>query len=97
MMRLRNTAVPEYRIVRHSINPVPDRKKLTIPEAVRYRNKETQSGIFLVRYRTEMTDAGMPMPVLVFWMPMPTYAVESGGRVAVSENSDFTAMDALHC
>jgi hypothetical protein len=27
----------------------------------------------LVRYRTEMTDAGMPMPALVFWMPMPTY------------------------
>jgi hypothetical protein len=22
-----------------------------------------------------MTDAGMPMPALVFWMPMPTYAV----------------------
>jgi hypothetical protein len=21
-----------------------------------------------------MTDAGMPMPALVFWMPMPTYA-----------------------
>jgi hypothetical protein len=20
-----------------------------------------------------MTDAGMPMPALVFWMPMPTY------------------------
>jgi hypothetical protein len=21
-----------------------------------------------------MTDCGMPMPALVFWMPMPTYA-----------------------
>jgi hypothetical protein len=33
----------------------------------------TQSGIFIVRYRTGMTDAGMPMPALVFRMPMPTY------------------------
>jgi hypothetical protein len=41
-------------------------KKLTMPELFRYRNKETQSGIFLVRYRTEMTDAIMPMPALVF-------------------------------
>jgi hypothetical protein len=32
-----------------------------------------QSGIFLLRYRTEMTDAGMPMPALVLRMPMPTY------------------------
>jgi hypothetical protein len=22
-----------------------------------------------------VTDAGMPMPALVFWMPMPTYAI----------------------
>jgi hypothetical protein len=35
-----------------------------MPELIQY--KETQSGIFLVRYRTEMTDAGMPMPALVF-------------------------------
>jgi hypothetical protein len=45
-----------------------------MPEPVLYRNKKTQSGIFMVRYRTEMTDAGMPMPALVFWMPMPNYA-----------------------
>jgi hypothetical protein len=44
-----------------------------MPEAARYRNKEAKSGIFLSRYRTEITDAGMPMPALVFWMPMPTY------------------------
>jgi hypothetical protein len=45
-----------------------------MPELIRYRNKEMQSGIFLARYRTEMTDAGIPMPALIFWMPMPTYA-----------------------
>jgi hypothetical protein len=33
-----------------------------------------QSGIFLMRYQTEMTDAGMPMLVLVLRMPMPSYA-----------------------
>jgi hypothetical protein len=33
-----------------------------------------QSGIFLLLYRTEMMDAGIPMLVLVLWMPMPTYA-----------------------
>jgi hypothetical protein len=44
-----------------------------MPEQLRYRNKAAQSDIFLARYRTEMTDAGMPIPALVFWMPMPTY------------------------
>ncbi len=48
-------------------------KKLTMPEQIRYRTKLTQSGIFLVRYRTKIRDAGMPMPALVFWMPMPSY------------------------
>jgi hypothetical protein len=33
-------------------------KKLTMPELVRYRIKLTQ---FLVQYRTELVDAGMPM------------------------------------
>ncbi len=50
-------------------------KKLTMPEQVRYRTKLTQSGIFLVRYWTKIRDAGMPMPALVFWMPMPSYDV----------------------
>jgi hypothetical protein len=36
-------------------------------------DKMMQSGIFIIRYRTGMTDAGMPMPALVFRMPMPTY------------------------
>jgi hypothetical protein len=44
-----------------------------MPEPIRYRNKTMQSGIFLLRYRTEMTDAGMPMPALVLRMPMPNY------------------------
>jgi hypothetical protein len=32
-----------------------------------------QSGIILLRYWTEMTDAGMPMPAIVLRMPMPSY------------------------
>jgi hypothetical protein len=32
-----------------------------------------QSGIFLVQHRTEIMDPGMPMPALVFLMPMPSY------------------------
>jgi hypothetical protein len=46
-------------------------KKLTMPGQVRYRIKPRQSGIFMVRYQTEIIDAGMP--VLVSWMPMPSY------------------------
>ncbi len=49
-------------------------KKLTMPGQVWYRIKPRQSSIFLVRYRTELSDAGMPMPALVSWMPMPSYA-----------------------
>ncbi len=49
-------------------------KKLTMPEQVWYRTKLMQSGIFLVRYRNKIMDAGMPMPALVSSMPMPNYA-----------------------
>jgi hypothetical protein len=44
-----------------------------MPEHIRYRTKLTQSGIFLVRYRTKIWHAGMPMPALVSSMPMPSY------------------------
>ncbi len=46
-------------------------KKLTTPEQVRYQTKLTQSGIFLIRCRTKIRDAGMPMLALVSSMPMP--------------------------
>ncbi len=36
-------------------------------------DKLTQSGIFLVQYRTKIQDAGMPMPALVSSMLMPSY------------------------
>jgi hypothetical protein len=52
-------------------------KKLTLPGIVRYRTKPRQSGIFLVWYRTEIIDAGMPMPALVSSMPMPSYAQDT--------------------
>jgi hypothetical protein len=40
-----------------------------VPDQVR------QSGIFLVRYRTGIIDAGMPMPALASLMPMPRYEI----------------------
>jgi hypothetical protein len=52
--------MPECRTVRHPVSPVPDRKKITIPEQI--------------RYRTKLRDAGMLMPALVSLMPMPSYA-----------------------
>ncbi len=58
--------------------------------SVRYRNKKNyrcrdSSGPdqakavrhFFVWYRTEIIDAGMLMPALVFWMPMPSYGYPS--------------------
>jgi hypothetical protein len=33
-----------------------------MPETFRYRNKGTQSGTGMLLYRTEIQDAGMPMP-----------------------------------
>ncbi len=44
-----------------------------MPGQVRYRTKKTQSGIFLVRFRTKIWDARMQMPALVSSMPMPSY------------------------
>jgi hypothetical protein len=43
-----------------------------------------QSGIFLLRYRTEITDAGMPMPALVLRMPMPSYGCHPGFHLELS-------------
>jgi hypothetical protein len=39
-----------------------------------YRNKETQSGTGTLRYRTDVMDAGIPMPLASALMPMPVYA-----------------------
>jgi hypothetical protein len=45
-------------------------KKLTMLGIVRHKTKPRQSGIFLVQYRTEIIDVGMPMPALVSLMPI---------------------------
>jgi hypothetical protein len=59
-----------------------------------------QSGIFLLRYRTEMTDAGMQMPALVLRMPMPNYAyytlnwasfADFIGQQAILQRTAYTA------
>ncbi len=67
-------SMPECWTVQHPVSLVLDWKKLMMPKPVWYRTKLTQSGIFLVRYRTKIQDAEMPMPVLVSLMSMPSYA-----------------------
>jgi hypothetical protein len=62
--------MPECRTLRHLVSPVLEKKQLTLPKPVKYQSKLT---IFLVRYRTEIMDDGMPMPALVSSMPMPSY------------------------
>ncbi len=52
--------------------PVPESKRMQIAEPARYRNKGTQSSIRMLRYQTEMSDAGMPMPAASALMPMPS-------------------------
>jgi hypothetical protein len=65
--KCRNAGLSGIRSVRYR------NEKLTMPGMVRYRTKPRQSSIFLVRYRTEIIDAGMPMTALVSSMPMPNY------------------------
>jgi hypothetical protein len=62
-------------------------KKLMMPGQFRYQTKPRQSGIFSVWYQTDYIDAGMPMPALVFWMPMPSY-----GRMEVKDCPAKTRM-----
>jgi hypothetical protein len=65
--------MPERRTVRHLIIPVPERRKMSMPEPVRYRKKETQSDTEILRYRTELLNAGLLMPAASASMPVPSY------------------------
>ncbi len=69
----RNTGMPECQTFQHPVSPVLDWKKLMIPEQVWYWTKLIQSSILLVWYRIKIWAARMPMPALVFSMPMPRY------------------------
>jgi hypothetical protein len=46
-----------------------------------YRNKGTQSSTVMLRYRTEMPDAGMPKPAALASMPVPSYASSSTNEI----------------
>jgi hypothetical protein len=63
-------------------------KKLLMLKLVRYQVKVTKSDIFLVRYWTKMTDAGMQMPALVFRLPMPTYGHMAGVQDHTAARND---------
>ncbi len=43
----------------------------------RYRNKGTQSGTKMLRYRNEMLGAGIPMPGALVSLPMPSYGTNA--------------------
>ncbi len=75
--------------VRHRVSPVQDWKKLTMPKPARYRTKLTQSGSFLVRYRTKIRDAGMP--ALVSSMPMPSYGNDPSWKFRIRKLYSFNA------
>jgi hypothetical protein len=59
-------------------SPVPDQAK-----AVRH---------FLVRYRTEIIDAGMPMPALVSSMAMPSYEYFSAATFSSTDLLRFLSL-----
>ncbi len=84
--------LPECWTVRHLVSSVSGLKKTNDAGTVRYRTKLNQSGIFLVRYRTKIRDARMPMPALVYSMTMPSY----GGRQVIFKKvkvlSSFTSI-----
>jgi hypothetical protein len=68
-----------------------------MPEQVRYRTKLTQSSIFLVRYQTKIRDAGMLMPALVFWMPMPSYGDLRLGNSRSKIKEDVSVLEKVTC
>jgi hypothetical protein len=54
-----NAGMPDCPASDQSGTGIKKTKKLTMPGQVRYRTKPRHSGIFLVRYRTEIIDAGV--------------------------------------
>jgi hypothetical protein len=48
---------------------------MQVLELVLCRNKDTQSGSGMLLYRTEMTDAGLPMPAVSALMSIPSYVI----------------------
>jgi hypothetical protein len=63
----------ECRTVRHQVNPIPELTEMLMPEPARYLNKGIQSSTGMLRYRTEIQDAGIPMSAASTSMPMPSY------------------------
>ncbi len=74
--KCRNAGLSGIRSVRYR------NEKITMLEQVWCRTKPSPSGIFLVRYRTKMIDAGMSMLALVCSMQMPRFASHTITSVA---------------
>ncbi len=84
--------MPECRTVRHPVSPVPEWTKMLMPEPFQYRNKRTQSGTGMLRYRTEIQDAGMPIPAASTSMPMPCYAFHTVSIDSKRDPRSFTPL-----
>ncbi len=65
--KCQNAGLSGIRSVRYRTEKTNDAGNSPVPDQAK------ASGIFLVRYRTEIIDAGMPMPALVSSMPIPSY------------------------
>jgi hypothetical protein len=63
----------ECRTVWHQFSQVPEKTKILMPEAVWYRHKGTHSRTGMLRYQTEIPDAGMRMKTASTLMSMPSY------------------------
>ncbi len=54
--------MPECPTVRYLVSLIPEWTKMPMPKTVCYRNKGTRPGTGMLQYRTETSDAGMPIP-----------------------------------
>jgi hypothetical protein len=59
-----------------------------MPDSSQYRNKGSQSGTGMLRYWTEIQNAGMPIPAALTSMPMPRYEFVASHVLKNSDDSD---------
>jgi hypothetical protein len=69
------------------------------PEPIRYRNKGTQFGTGMLRYRTERPDAGMlmpaasaPMPSYVYWLPSSAKGTPATAGISATVESPIIVL-----
>jgi hypothetical protein len=83
--------MPECRTVRHLVSPVPEWKRVPMPEPVRNLNKKTQSVTGILRCQTDMSVIGMPMAVASALIPMP-YASMVRCRASTNKHPKYRGL-----